>query len=64
MNKIYCKNCKYALYGNSGSYCSAKYQTESDKYTGERELPYQRKMLNKTGECLEYKRIWWKFWLK
>ena len=62
--KVYCRNCKYALYGKNGSFCSAEYKTSDNKYTGEEGRHYERENLNGNGECPHYVRKLWKFWIK
>lgn len=60
MNKVYCKNCIYALYGNEGSFCGAKNQWKGNEFTNEKDMPFYRKELNINGNCEYYKKKkWW-----
>lgn len=61
--KVYCKNCKW----NSYLKCNfIKPRIERNKFTGiQVKLGYGWKdKRNKNGECKDYQRKWWKFWIK
>ena len=52
--KVYCKNCKHFKYqGYVGEYFKFNY-----KYM------CQIGMINNEYICWQYKRIWWKFWVR
>lgn len=72
-NKVFCKNCKYfkeylpngytgiSMYRPRCIYKKYSY----DKYRNIYFLEYTGSLNdNKNGECLSYKRKWWKFWVK
>jgi hypothetical protein len=68
MMKVYCKNCKYnwsnvikhdyCTFNKNGSIYSSTDNHVEGVGNGNRE----KSVFNKHGDCLEYKRKWWKVW--
>lgn len=54
--KVYCKDCKYyrgERYHSLNGFCES--YSGGNAYT---------EVKNKLGTCFDYKRKWWKFWVK
>lgn len=64
--KVYCDDCKWRGYwrslGYSWKWCEAP---AGNKFLGYFEVPAVYKSeKNSEGNCKDYKRLWWKFWVK
>jgi hypothetical protein len=68
MKKIYCSNCKYCYWSDYSSYggdycCKLLLQLDSNFYRIYK-VDTRCEDKNKNNDCLDYKRIWYKFWIK
>jgi hypothetical protein len=66
MKKVYCCNCKYYTLWTIDCLHKTNADLYRDNVTGETryriwEFPSS---LNSNGECKNYERKWWKFWVK
>jgi len=64
----YCKDCKHCYYDNYSSYggdfcCKLKVSYVDNFYTRSK-VSYKCKLKNEHNNCQDYKRIWYKFWIK
>ena len=63
---VYCENCKWFYDGDYYRNCFAPnnkiYYDTPSKRTYNLEQSYIDK--NYTNNCTDYKRVWWKFWIK
>jgi hypothetical protein len=68
MKKIYCKDCKYCYYEEDSSYpgdfCCSIRRTYASNYYTEYETYTTCESKNKNNKCLDYKKYWYKFWIK
>jgi len=77
MKKIYCNNCKYywnsshlllmsSIYPQSPHKCGHKTNLKT-KFNAINNLYYYKKYadeINKKNDCKNYKKSWYKFWVK
>ena len=73
MKKVYCKNCKWCKYRefaslgvNWGWFCRLKDKTTVNSI-GHTTVDFSEsdcESLNINHLCTQYKRKWWKFWVK
>jgi len=64
MSKVYCQNCKYINCVRTFNFSPIKkYYCKKEDYCflGIAITCFQK---NKDGNCPDYKRKWWKFWVK
>ena len=65
MNKVYCKNCKYACNGILSERCKIPLKTrniDSNEFTGKKQsectVPAFKMESNEKGDCPRYKQKW------
>lgn len=61
MKEVYCKDCRYCLNGSEFDLCKAI--TVKHDYYGNRYY-FECLYRNKNCNCIDFKRRWWKFWIK
>lgn len=59
MPKVYCRDCKYSLWDSN----ICRHGVTYNKYIDKKESYRQKDRFNENGECEEYKRKRWKFWV-
>ena len=68
MNKVYCDNCKYCYFAEyleySGNYCCELLETEGYNFLRKFKIDGKCESKNKDNNCRDYKRLWYKFWVK
>ena len=67
MSKKYCENCVYGnkFSGEEFRYCGLPERKILNEFTKFEHVSWTLKNLkNSTGDCRDYKKKWWKFWVK
>ena len=62
--KVYCEDCTHCCFSEYGEWCFPKketYDTPIRKKLWKGQDPWKA---NVTNNCQDYKRKWWKFWIK
>jgi hypothetical protein len=63
VTKVYCKNCQY-LSGGVFSDCVHPTNLLDSYFTNNHYVDKKPSIINKSNSCLNYKRKWYKFWVK
>jgi hypothetical protein len=64
MKKVHCKNCRYIIHfhnecSSSYDFCKAFMFYDNNTF-----VINETSLYNESGDCLVYKRKWWKIWSK
>lgn len=63
--KVYCKNCQYITRCDQGYMACSFNAKKINEYTDNDYFKLRRlEVYNFNGNCLDYKKKWWKFWVK
>jgi len=64
MKKVYCEDCRHCCFSEYGEWCFPKkelYSTAIRKRTWKGQDPWA---VNAHNDCKDYKRKWWKVWVR